>query len=226
VESGQIVYFDNKDGATRIAPEHVVASGSLPPGFPPIQIGNRLYWDGACVSNTPLQAVLDDQPKGHVVIFMIDLWNAEGRAPQTIEDVALRQKQIQYASRTEHDIDMAATKLDLRQSLRSQDQAGKADGSLAANGADRVDIVHIIHKVADGELASSDAEFSRSSIQQRRQEGYADLRRALGEAPWHGVSKPREVGAMVHRMQGGRIRTEIGCAMFRRAAGNHRRAAE
>ena len=62
------------------APEHVIASGSLPPGFAATEIGGRFYWDGACVSNTPLEAVLNDTPPGHTVAFVIDLWGAAGTA--------------------------------------------------------------------------------------------------------------------------------------------------
>lgn len=76
-----------------------MASGSLPPGFPAMRIDGELYWDGGCVSNTPLDAILDDEPEGHTLVFMIDLWDARGREPKTMDDVLWRQKQIQYASR-------------------------------------------------------------------------------------------------------------------------------
>jgi hypothetical protein len=51
--SGNFAYFDN-DTHT-IQPEHIMASGALPPGFPAIEIEGEQYWDGGLVSNTPLQ---------------------------------------------------------------------------------------------------------------------------------------------------------------------------
>ena len=79
IECGELDFFDNFSGKTPepIDARHVLASGSLPPGFPPIRIGQKWYWDGGCVSNTPLEAVLQDPPKGNAVAFVIDLWNGK-----------------------------------------------------------------------------------------------------------------------------------------------------
>jgi Patatin phospholipase/Patatin-like phospholipase len=46
------VYFDNHK--MQLGPGHVMASGALPPGFPPVEIDGELYWDGGIVSNSPL----------------------------------------------------------------------------------------------------------------------------------------------------------------------------
>jgi NTE family protein len=59
VESGNFNYFDTSQ--TRIDARHIMASGALPPGLPPIEIDGRLWWDGGLVSNTPLTHVLDNQ---------------------------------------------------------------------------------------------------------------------------------------------------------------------
>jgi len=55
VETGKVVYFDNH--RDKITPEHVMASGALPPAFPAIEIGGKYYWDGGIISNTPLEAL-------------------------------------------------------------------------------------------------------------------------------------------------------------------------
>src|SRR5207244_2568427 len=104
VTTGDLVFFDN----TRqpIGPHHVLASGSLPPGFPATPVNGELYWDGGVVSNTPLDAIYEDPYQGHTLVFMIDLWNPAGLLPTNMDQVAWRQKQIQYASRSSHSIRM------------------------------------------------------------------------------------------------------------------------
>jgi NTE family protein len=81
VTTGTLEYFDNT--RQRIGPEHVLASGSLPPGFPPTQVDGLAYWDGGCVANSPLEAIIDefetvlrDLPQIRALVFMIDLWSA------------------------------------------------------------------------------------------------------------------------------------------------------
>jgi hypothetical protein len=57
VLTGNMQYFET--ASQLIGPEHVMASGALPPGFPPIEIDGEPYWDGGLVSNTPLEHVLE-----------------------------------------------------------------------------------------------------------------------------------------------------------------------
>jgi predicted acylesterase/phospholipase RssA len=70
-------FFDNE--SITIRPEHVMASGALPPGFPTVEIDGEHYWDGALVSNTPLQYVLDYLPRRSRISFQVDLFHAHGR---------------------------------------------------------------------------------------------------------------------------------------------------
>ena len=98
VRTGNLVYFDNDSHTIR--PEHVMASGSLPPGFPAVEIEGEFYWDGGLVSNTPLQWVVEHGPRQDTIAFQVDLWSARGELPRNLADVAARQKEIQYSSRT------------------------------------------------------------------------------------------------------------------------------
>ena len=77
-----------------------MASGSLPPGFPPTEIEGEYYWDGGLVSNTPLEWVLDSRPGRDTLAFQIDLWNARGEFPRNLIEAETRQKEIRYSSRT------------------------------------------------------------------------------------------------------------------------------
>lgn len=209
VESGEIVYFSNKGpNATVITAEHVMASGSLPPGFPPVAIGTRQYWDGACVSNTPLQAIYDDQPPGHTLAFVIDLWSAAGKLPQTIDDVTMRQKQIQYATRTERSLDSLAAKIDLQCALRHQ--GGEAAEAVSpAPGVDAIDFVHIVHHPGPDQVANSDVEFSRASIAARREAGRRELMEALDHKPWRKTARPGFLAAAIHRLERGTVTTHM-----------------
>ena len=85
VRTGNFVYFDS--ASWRIRPEHVIASGSLPPGFPPTEIDGEHYWDGGLVSNAPLQWVLDSWPRQDTLAFQIDLWSARGEFPRNLLEV-------------------------------------------------------------------------------------------------------------------------------------------
>src|SRR5262249_38407132 len=87
-----------RDG--RLGPEHVMASGALPPGLPPIGIEGAHYWDGGLVSNTPLWYVLDDSLPLSALILQVDLFSAKGDLPINLDQVQERAKDIQYSSKT------------------------------------------------------------------------------------------------------------------------------
>ena len=104
VLSGNFVYFDN---ATEIiGPEHVMASGALPPALPMVKIGTDHFWDGGIVSNTPLQHLLDQDDRLNTLIFQIDLFSARGVLPRDLQDVMARHKDIMYSSRTRYNTDV------------------------------------------------------------------------------------------------------------------------
>ncbi|TCO76328.1 NTE family protein [Plasticicumulans lactativorans] len=208
VTTGELVFFDN--ARQPLAPEHVMASGSLPPGFPATAVDGELYWDGGCVSNTPLEAVLHDPPAGDALVFMIDLWNPCGPAPGSIDEVTWRQKQIQYASRTTHHIEVVARQFNLQRRVAL---AGAAPADPAVPDAPdlvsgRLDIVHVVYQPSAEEVSNSDAEFSRPSIERRSAAGYHDMHAALAQAPWT-VKHAAAVGSMVHRFTAGAMSSRV-----------------
>ena len=103
VTSGDLISFDN--AKRPLAVEHIMASGALPPGFPPMRIDGDLYWDGGLYSNTPLETVLSDAPQMNTLCFMVDLWSADGPEPTTLDQVQTRQKDVMFASRSKRHID-------------------------------------------------------------------------------------------------------------------------
>lgn len=97
VRTGVPVYFDNLQRPLSSA--HVMASASLPPGFPPTEIDGEYYWDGGVVSNSPMQFVIDDRPRYSALVFQVDLWDANGEVPLDIPSANLRALEIHSASR-------------------------------------------------------------------------------------------------------------------------------
>ena len=209
VATGDLEFFDNS--RDEIGPEHVLASGSLPPGFPATQVGDELYWDGGCVSNTPLDAIVDQSNHDHLVVFMVDLWDAAGKPPQSMNEVLWRAKQIQYASRTAHHVDAVATKVNLRHAVHLLKQAQVPEVAAVPDDpllrARRLDIVHVIYHPGADQIPNSDAEFSRASIAERRAAGYHDLKAAIAETPWLRQQLPAHLGAVVHRVKNCHVTT-------------------
>src|SRR5262249_16480139 len=97
VTTSEMRYFDSRD--MPLSASHVMASGALPPAFPAVRIDGELYWDGGILSNTPVEAIFDDNPRRSSVIFAVHVWNPEGSEPDSIWGVMNRQKELQYSSR-------------------------------------------------------------------------------------------------------------------------------
>ena len=190
VATGQLTHFDSR--AMRIEPDHVRASGSLPPAFPPVRIDGQLYWDGGLYSNTPLESVLGAMPEGDVLCFMVDLWSAHGPEPYTLDQVQTRQKDVTYASRsTRHIADYAKMhrlqyKLrDLYGRLPAEERTLEDERDLAALGCEStLHIVRLPYSGRDWHMAAKDINFSKGSIDWRWDQGYADGMRAVSDAAW------------------------------------------
>lgn len=190
VRSGNFAYFDSE--SIRIGPEHIMASGALPPGFPAVKIDGRDYWDGGLVSNTPLQYVLENAGDTALCIFQIDLFSARGATPANLADVAQREKDIRYSSRTRLTTDR------FRQMQAVSAAAGRLFNKLPPdlkNDPDMeflrgvgtnfpVTLVHLIHRKEGFEGNSKDYEFSRFSMKEHWATGKADVEKSLNHKKW------------------------------------------
>ncbi len=185
VRTGNFVYFDTKTHT--IGPEHIMASGALPPGFPAIEIEGEHYWDGGLVSNTPLQWVVDSQPRMDTLAFQVDLWSARGELPRTFAEVATRKQEIQYSSRTRAGTDnfkdiqrLRRAMADLFEKLPEALKNGP-EAQLLRPAADHkvYNIVQLIYHAKNYEGHSKDYEFSHTSMQEHWRAGYHDAVRTL-----------------------------------------------
>jgi len=185
VRTGNFLYFDNT--THQISPEHVLASGSLPPGFPATVIDGQHYWDGGLVSNTPLQWVLDSRPRADSLVFQIDLWSARGELPRDLIEVELRQKEIRFSSRTRAATDQFKQEQLLRRAigkLLAQLPGGLQQSPeaqrLAAEADEKVyNIIQLIYHASNYEGSSKDFEFSRRTMEEHWSAGYNDAVRTL-----------------------------------------------
>ncbi|MDE1901199.1 MAG: patatin-like phospholipase family protein [Alphaproteobacteria bacterium] len=185
VRNGNFVYFDN--ARYTIAPEHIMASGALPPGFPPVEIEGELYWDGGLVSNTPLEWVLSSLPQKDTLAFQVDLWSARGSVPRDMSQVLTRQKEIQYSSRTRASTDRFRALQKRRYAIANlldkmpDELKSSPDAQLLHPVAVRkvYNIVELIYHSQDYEGDFKDYEFSRASMENHWQAGYYDTVRTL-----------------------------------------------
>jgi NTE family protein len=185
VRTGNFAYFDTT--TDHIGPQHVMASGALPPGFPAIEIDGEYYWDGGLVSNTPLQWVLESGPRQDTLAFQIDLWSARGDFPRTITEVTERQKDIQYSSRTRENTDNFKKLQKLRHALAKilpnipEEFKDAAEYKILEREVDHsvYNIVHLIYRAKNYEGDSKDYEFSRLTMEEHWTAGLNDATRAL-----------------------------------------------
>jgi NTE family protein len=191
VETGNMIYFDSAQ--MRLTPDHIMASGALPPGFPPVEIDGKQYWDGGLVSNTPLQYVMGEKPRQHSLIFQVDLFPARGPRPRTLDEVAEREMDIRYSSRTRTGTEDAGDKQNLRRQVRlflsrlppelADDPVARQMHEVACSA--EIDVVHLIYRPAVPQGAQKDYQFDRATMGRRWAEGHENAQRTLRAAPWN-----------------------------------------
>src|SRR5499427_8361965 len=185
IRSGNFVYFDN--ATHQIGARHVMASGSLPPGFPATEIEGEFYWDGGLVSNTPLQWVLESSPRQDTLVFQVDLWSARGELPRNLIEIELRQKEIRFSSRTRTATDhFKRIQMARRAGAKLLEKLPKdllqtPEGEMLAKQADEkvYNLIQLIYQAKNYEGCSKDYEFSRRTMEEHWKSGYSDAVRTL-----------------------------------------------
>ncbi len=195
IATGAMHYFDSREGRIRL--QHILASGALPPAFPAVRIDDELYWDGGILSNTPVEAVFDDKPRRNSLVFSVQLWHPRGAEPSSIWQVMSRQKDVQFASRTESQIARQKQLHRLRHIIaelaadlpEEQRQSNRVKMLASYGCVTRMHVVRLLAPPLDAEDQTKDIDFSRGGIRQRRAAGRADTLRVL------------RVGAMERRIR-------------------------
>ncbi|HXZ07700.1 MAG TPA: patatin-like phospholipase family protein [Paraburkholderia sp.] len=191
VATGNLTFFDNKN--IKMRPEHFMASGALPPGFPAVEVDGQFFWDGGLVSNTPLSHVLGQVPRRDTLAFQVDLWSARGELPSNMAQVDERAKDIQYSSRTRavthnvrHDQLLRRT---LREVLRHvSPEAIESDPwcKMAARMSTdkRYNVVQLIYKDKPYEDHFKDFQFGYNTMLDHWTSGLDDIRETFSHPQW------------------------------------------
>lgn len=206
VRTAAMRYFDSRDETLDV--RHVLASGALPPAFPAVRIGDDLYWDGGILSNTPVEAVFDDNPRRNSLIFAVHIWNPTGPEPESIWEVMSRRKDLQYSSRAINHIRRQAqihrlrhVISDLVAQLPDEQRETSKVRELASYGCQtRMHVMRLLAPALYGEDHTKDIDFSRAGIRARWDHGYKDMRKVLDRKPWEAEVDPRE-GFYLHEQR-------------------------
>ena len=206
VTSGNFRYFDNLEfrrQGKRIEPEHIMASGALPPGFPSVVIDGEHYWDGGIASNTPLDYVLDAETDRDLLIFQVDLFSARGPLPETLLEAAEREKDIRFSSRTRLNTDKNRQLHNARKAVRDliaklpEDLQHDASVEFLRKAAkeNTVTVVHLIYKSKNYESSSKDYDFSHLAMVEHWEAGVRDVHLSMRRKEW--LERPQSGETMV-----------------------------
>ena len=195
VTTGNFKYFDNFEFSKlgkKIGPEHIMASGALPPGFPSVEIEGEHFWDGGIASNTPLDYVLDESVRNDLLIFQVDLFSARGPLPVSLLEAAEREKDIRFSSRTRMNTDKNKQIHNARKAVR--DLIGKLPEHLQhdpsaeflreAAKENTVTVVHLIYRSKNYESSSKDYDFSHIGMVEHWSAGERDVHLSMRHEDW------------------------------------------
>jgi NTE family protein len=189
VEGGNLVYFDN--AKQTIGPEHIMASSALPPGFPAIRIAGKNYWDGGLSSNTPFNAVLQEDIPDKILCIMAHLFSYHERTPATLLEIFKLKKDIEFSSRYHQIINYMCEIQHLHNILhtivKDAPEVIKKDGIkdiLKLSHPIVMNVVRFHYRDYPSNLWVKDFDFSPESLLEHYQTGYRDVSEALKNPTW------------------------------------------
>lgn len=201
LEDGSSVYFDNTKEI--IGPEHIMASGALPPGFPAIKIEGQYYWDGGLSYITPLSVLFDAKISGDLLCFMVDLFAAREETPSNVFEILIRKKDLQFANHYRHMLHYFCEIYHFRHALLElcaddpQLKNHPIYEKLESASLFTLNIVRFHYRNGPEDLWSKDFEFSPKTLKERFHTGIADVERALQSTHWQKPTPPFS-GVAVH----------------------------
>lgn len=204
INTGDAAYFDNY--RQRIEPEHIMASGALPPGFPAIKIGEEYYWDGGVISNTLFQVVLEEKIPDNLLCILINLFSRLNQVPSNMMDVNKDIKELEYASRYKELVNYYNQFYALQKGINQI-------GSTIKNNKNVNELLRTMHELAHptsmnvarfhytdqpSDLWSKDFNFSHLALEQHRTSGYSDAKKALKNPVWLDSETTKDLGVTLY----------------------------
>jgi NTE family protein len=189
VETGELVTFDSY--VDEITPEHILASGSLPPGFPWTTIDGKHYWDGGLVSNSPLDQVIELGGLTGKQVYIVNLWAGKRVLPRSIPEVLARRDEIFFAEKIRRNVRNWEYVDNYRRLV--EEIMGNVEPRIAnqirrrplyietVGEAGPLSITRITRQHHESELVSRDYEFSRKTIAEHIAQGYELASKTLEE---------------------------------------------
>lgn len=213
VSTGHLVHFDNTK--LEITPDHVMASGALPPGFPAVNIDDQFYWDGGVHSNTQLNLLLGQKEPIAYLCFMVHLFDSFGTRPTNMDEIIKRQKDITYSSHHKQSIWIYKAVHNLRHAISKLSEKLPAETrddpeiqkliELGRSGIIHIARFHYKGKLSD--LSSKDYEFSYPTIINHIQDGAKDVAKVLRDPPWK-KPHPEDIGLVLSELADSPIDSE------------------
>ncbi|CAM5789920.1 patatin-like phospholipase family protein [Castellaniella caeni] len=216
VRTGNFTYFDNRK--IRLAPEHFMASGALPPAFPAIEIDGEYYWDGGLVSNTPLAKVLQQRPERDTLVFQVDLWSARGPAPRNMSEIGDRVQDIRYSSRTRFVTEEMRAHRKMQRLLRevlNQVPPEARQANAACRQAEEIacsarsNVIHLIYRDKPYEQHFRDFQFGPATMREHWATGLQDIRNTLAH-PHYLAVPDNSAGFITHDVHRDEIESSMG----------------
>jgi NTE family protein len=185
-------YVTPRISRVSLTPDHILASGSLPPGFPMTVIDGVPYWDGGLFDNTPIEPLLDllnEDELENLPIFIVNLFATHSNPPSNLREVQERMLEISFESRFL--LAHADANGSLAEFTRTVEEIMR---DLPANSPARLreSFRRLVRfralkniRVIEAEHApmTGGMDFSAHGVQTRFQSGYAGVDRFLGRQP-------------------------------------------
>jgi NTE family protein len=195
IETAELETFDSY--INDITPEHVLASGSLPPGFPWTTINGRHYWDGGIVSNTPLDQVIELCGSTCKKVYIVELYPRRKPLPKNMMDVLARRDEISLSEKIREDIrtkELIENYRKLVEEIMSYleptvvEQIKQRPRYIQTIGdSPLIFITRVVHEGEESEPPSRDYDFSWKSIEEHIKEGYRVAKRVLEKEDKHTI---------------------------------------
>ena len=184
MQNGEPVFFDTR--RDKLEPVHFLATTAFTPGFPPVDIGGRLLADPGLIANLPLDAVLDPPPRRDLLCFAVDLFDAHGTRPYSLDTGLERAQDIIFSTQALRTMDARAREHRLRHMLHelsshipAKQRVGRAADLATEGRGNEVTVVLVAYRAPAHEVSAKTVDFSRASIDERWAVGLRDMRHAL-----------------------------------------------